>query len=276
MLFTGEDKIRTEISSPTTPLGFSLTTRGLTIDLTEFIQEITQDDNLRGRVSRYKNLARTGMEELGYHTAAHFFLQLVADISGVDTTMLFYGIDDDASEVYVFERTEGGQGLTDLVFDELEIDPGNVLESMTRIGYNTQVINERLWADSSFATEIADTDRNEDDVHEIVVDHIGAVIPYDEIRERVTQEVVLTADRAYRLAQEEGVKFEDTCEVKHTIAEAQIAGETGFPADAVRNLEPGIENIDRARTRFLSPDIDGCVRTYIYPNVSPVTIKRTH
>ncbi|WP_435362361.1 DEAD/DEAH box helicase [Haloarchaeobius sp. DFWS5] len=259
ILFTGEEKIRTEISSPTTPLGFSLTTRGLTIDISEFIQEITQNDSLRGRVSRYKNLGRTSVEELGYHTAAHFFLQLVADISGVDTTMLFYGVDEGAGEVYVFERTEGGQGLTDLVFDELEIDPGNVLESMTRIGYNTQVINERLWADRSFATDVASTDRSEQAVQEVVDEHLSPEVPYDDIRERVAQEVVLTADRAYRLAQEEGVEFEDTCEVKHTIADAQIDGETDFPAEAVGDLEPGIENIDRARTRFFSPDIDGCV-----------------
>jgi len=259
ILFTGEDKIRAEISSPETPLGFSLTTRGVTIDISEFIGEISQNDNLRGRVSRYKSLGRTSIEELGYHTAAHFFLQLVADISGVDTTMLFYGIDEDAGEVYVFERTEGGQGLTDLVYDELEIDPGNVLESMTRIGYNTQVINERLWADSSFAADVASTDRSDEAVQEVVDDYLASEIPYDHIRERVTQEVVLTADRAYRLAQEEGVSLEDTCEVKQTIAEAQIAGVTDFPADAVDDLEPGIENVDRARTRFLSPDIDGCV-----------------
>jgi superfamily II DNA/RNA helicase len=243
------------IESGSPPIGYYSETRGLVFDM-EPLFESTEDE-LREYVTRYKDLTDIDFEELTYHTAAHFFLQLVADVSSVSTQMLFYGYDQEAQEVYVFERTEGGQGIVDLVYDELTVDPASILDSITRIAYNAQVINERLWANAAFVGEIPIAGTETDDIRPVVEDYVP--LPYGEVIDRVVQEVLSTVDRVHQFADDTPISVADAFEIKHTVAKEQVAGTDKFPETAIEKLDVDVEDTGRVRTMFYSPDIDGCV-----------------
>jgi hypothetical protein len=254
--FNGSDPYEVEIDSPARKLGFQLDTRGLVFDLASFVERI-HDEEIREAAARYKNLDDDEYEYVALHTAAHFFLQVVSDISSVNSTMLFYGFDQSRDEVYVFERTEGGQGIVDLVFNELSTDPGNVLESINRFSYNPQVINERLWAQQAFVDSLPTNPEDEEAIRAAIETTLE--IPYDTVLEQVTQEVIATVDKAAQFRADEEIVIEDAYELKHAVASEQVAGAGAFPTEAVGELDVDVSSTDRVERIFYSPDIDGCV-----------------
>ncbi|QSG02815.1 DEAD/DEAH box helicase [Natranaeroarchaeum sulfidigenes] len=249
------DRFSQELQSPETPLGYTTRTRGLVYDMDTFLDSI--EDEVREYVERYKDLDDTDFEYLAYHTAAHFFLQFVTDVSSVSNQRVFYGFDEGVGEVYVFERTEGGQGIVDLVYDEIQSDPGSVLESMNRLLYNEQVIGERLWSRAEFVGRLPTDDPNEETIRSIVVEYLP--IAFDDVIDRVTGEIVSTVDHAHQFATDEDIAVRDAYDLKHIVAAAQINGEDEFPTDAVEQHETNISDSDRVKAAFHSPDIDGCV-----------------
>jgi len=262
-----QDRFTQELESPDTPLGFTTRTRGLVYDLTPFLDGL--EENVGEYVGRYKDLEAGDLEHLAYHTAAHFFLQLVADISSVNSQRVFYGFDQDEGEVYVFERTEGGQGIVDLVYDELDTDPGSVLESINRLAYNEQVISERLWASSEFVADLPAANTDTESIRPIIDSHLG--VPFGSVVDRVTEEVISTIDRAQQFATDEDISTGDAYSLKHVVASAQVAGEE-FPADLIASHETSLSDVDRVETAFHSPDIDGCVENlHLTECTRPVT-----
>lgn len=257
-IFTGEDRIEREIVAPERTLGFGLDTRGLTFDISQFLDRV-ENPGVLTQLDRYKDRSEVGLQEMAAHTAAHFFIQLVADVAGVTPRSLFYGIDMDEEVVYVFERSQGGQGLVDLVFDDLREDPGTALESVTRITYDPQVICERLWADDSFVDELPPVDPDRAAIEEIV--HACDKVPmFDNVAEQVVEEVQSTVDRAGQLAQEEGeISLRLAYQVKNVVSSARIDGESTYPEQAVADVLPDFDDHDRVKTLFFSPNIDGCV-----------------
>ncbi|SNR65356.1 Helicase conserved C-terminal domain-containing protein [Halorubrum ezzemoulense] len=243
------------LESPDPPLGYTTRTRGLIYDLEPFMESL--DESVREYVERYKDVDDDEFEQLVYHTAAHFFLQFVTDISSVSNQRVFYGFDQSIGEVYVFERTEGGQGIVDLVYEEIQTDPGSVLESMNRLMYNEQVIAERLWAHPDFVDDLPEEAVETDRVRPVIVDHIGPT--FDDVIDRVTEEVVSQIDHATQFAADESIAVNDAYRIKHVVATAQVSGEDAFPADAVRDTGIDVSDMERVETAFQSPDIDGCV-----------------
>jgi hypothetical protein len=254
--FDGTDPFEVEIDSPDRRLGFQLDTRGLVFDLSSFVERVHESD-VREAVSRYKNLDDEEYEYAAYHTAAHFFLQVVSDISSVNTTMLFYGFDQSAEEVYVFERTEGGQGIVDLVYNELSMDPGSVLETINRFSYNPQVINERLWAQPSFIDQLPNDPDDEASINRAI--ETALTTPFESVNGRVSQEVISTVDKAVQFAADEEISVEEAYQVKHTVATEQVAGTEEFPEGAIEELSINLSSSERVERIFYSPDIDGCV-----------------
>lgn len=254
--FDGSDPFEVEIDSPDRKLGFQLDTRGLVFDLSSFVDRVHEDE-VQDAVSKYKDLDDDDYEYTAYHTAAHFFLQVVSDISSVNSTMLFYGFDRSAGEVYVFERTEGGQGIVDLVYNELSTDPGSVLETINRFGYNPQVINERLWAQRSFVEGLPDDPDDEATIRRAI--EAALPTPYDSVVDRVSQEVISTVDKAAQFATDESIPLETAYRIKHTVAVEQVSGVDEFPTAAVESMDVEVSENDRVERVFYSPDIDGCV-----------------
>jgi hypothetical protein len=254
--FDGSDPFEVEIGRPEETIGFQIDTRGLVFDMESYLQRVDRDD-VRDIVARYNDFDDVDYEYVAYHTAAHFFLQLVSDVSAVNTTMLFYGFDREAGEVYIFERTEGGQGITDLVYDELSSDPGTVLEAINRIAYNPQVINERLWAREGFIGGLPSRPENEGKIESLVADTLDT--PFDIVVDRVVQEVLSSVDKADQFSTDEGIYIDDAYRIKHVIAREQVSGAADFPEEAVSALGYDLSETERAETVFSSPDIDGCV-----------------
>ncbi|GAB7090589.1 hypothetical protein JCM18237_08600 [Halorubrum luteum] len=175
--------------------------------------------------------------------------------------MLFYGLDPEEGIVFIFERTEGGQGIVDLVSDELEHDPGTILDSLVRITYNTQVINEQLWTDPDFVENLPDGDITEPAVEQCVDTHLEnhLDIVFPSIRDDVIEEVLSTCDRADQLSDDEAISLRDAYTVKHTVATAQIEGVDAFPLGRIEDLAVAIDEPNKVDSLFYSPDIDGCV-----------------
>lgn len=253
--FDQRDPFEVELDSPEEKLGFQIDTRGLVFNLDSFLERVNEEE-VRSLVERYHEFEEVDYEYVAYHTAAHFYLQIVSDISAVNTSMLFYGFDRDAGEVYIFERTEGGQGIVDLVFDDFSSDPGTVLEAINRVGYNSQVINERLWASEPFVDQLCSSTA-ESDVEVAVEEALNT--PFDSVIDRVVQEVLSSVDKAEQFAIDEDIDATDAYRVKQTIAQKQVDGVDEFPDTAVDALNLGLSDVDRAKTVFFSPDIDGCV-----------------
>lgn len=254
--FDGNDPIVAEIDSPEEPIGFQLDTRGLVFDMESYLERVDSDD-VRTHVKRYKEFEEVDYDYLAYHTAAHFLLQVVSDISAVNASMLFYGFDQDAEEVYVFERTEGGQGVVDLVYEELSRDPGSVLEAINRTAFNPQVINERLWASEAFVEQLPTDPTDEESIRSQV--DAALDIPFTDVIDRVHQEVMSSVDKAAQFARDEGIGVDEAYAIKRTIAGSQVAGDDEFPEEAVEDLEVDLSDVERTETVFYSPDIDGCV-----------------
>lgn len=254
-IFTGEDRISQEITSGDRPLGFSLDTRGLIFDISDFVSDI--DEETKAQVRDYKSLNDISLNEIARHTAAHCFTQLVADIGGVNPSMLFYGIDHKADEVYVFERSQGGQGIVDLVYKDFQTDPGTALNALTHICYNPQTINERIWASEEFIGQIPE-DPNEDIVRDIIRE-MDEVPIFPAVVDLIVDEVLSSIDRAAQLSNEEGISIEAAYRIKQTVASERVRGNSEFPADAVNDIADAVEDLDRVKSLFFSPDIDGCV-----------------
>ncbi|ELZ48826.1 dead/deah box helicase [Halorubrum coriense DSM 10284] len=256
-IFTGGDRIERSIKAPEQTLGFELDTRGITFDVSGYLERI-DDPDVISRVDRYKNLSEVGLQEIGVHTAAHFFTQLVADVAGVTPGSLFYGVDSEEEVVYVFERSQGGQGLVDMVFEDFQEDPGTTLESATRITYDPQVICERLWADKDFIDKVSTSDIGRAKIEEIVRKS-DEVPVFEHVVEQVVEEVQSSIDRARQLVREENISVRRACTVKHVVASARIDGDDTYPEEKVNNHLTDFDNHERVKALFFSPNIDGCV-----------------
>lgn len=255
-----EPQIEREVECKEPPLGFTIDTRGVVLNLSSYIDRI--DDDVRRRVEKFKDLDGLTIEDIAYHTAAHFLLQVVADVGGVNPAMLFYGVDENREEVFVFERTEGGQGVVDLVYNELDINPGNVLAAMNQTAYNPQVLNERLWADPDVLKHVpTGGSMDEQEARDIIQQALD--VPYANVIDRVVQEFLTTTDRTVQLAKTGAdIDVATAQQIKHEIALTQLEGETEFPTARLNDLDTAadIEAMeDTIQSLFMSPDIDGCV-----------------
>jgi len=71
-IFTGGDRIERSIKAPEQTLGFELDTRGITFDVSAYLERI-DDPEVISRVDRYTRIAlRSDYGRLVVHTAAHF------------------------------------------------------------------------------------------------------------------------------------------------------------------------------------------------------------
>jgi hypothetical protein len=68
--------------------------------------------------------------ELVFHTAAHILHKAVAAISGVNEQVLEYSYDLDRREVVVWERYEGGSGISETFAEMVRTNPISVYEEL--------------------------------------------------------------------------------------------------------------------------------------------------
>lgn len=109
------------------PIVYDLITRGIAWDLTNVINHILGDTQLQEIITQYPD--KHFNAELILHTAAHMLHKAIASISGVNDITLEYAtqyneIDGrERAMVVVWERYEGGVGISEIVRDTLQEDP---------------------------------------------------------------------------------------------------------------------------------------------------------
>lgn len=236
------------------PLGFSLKTRGATWDISEFLDSVRADDEL---VEQFQRLNPDGdLEEVVHYTAAHFLLGLVSDVTGVNQSQLLYGVDRMHTEVAVFERAEGGQGVIDL-FNRVrqQTNHERLLEAINRVATNPQLINGRLWADEEFVDAVFAED--EETIVAFIEDEVP--VPTDTVINNVREVTRSTADQLREFTNVTGVPEERAYELRQEAAQLQFI--QGDP-DAVETLlgqsSAGVTET-AVRNFLIEPDVDGCV-----------------
>jgi len=283
------------IQASTPKLGYQLNTRTLTWDVSDFITAYESGDGLdldalgAGRrvpgdgevqAAMYKRFDQVDPRESMYTTAAHLLTLLVADVTGVDPNLLMYGYDTDTQEIYVFEQTEGGQGIVDLFCEHQERRPDLVLNSLYRLLHNPQILTERLWAHSPTVDRLYDEveieaftgtggDRAEviEDIESIVADVLE--LSYPDSVSRVTEEVAATVDRIASLITTDGVSIDQLFQLKHELAvslvydpqEDDTAVQTDvIPEDVYAEFEGIIETLgeESVQSLLVPHDIDSC------------------
>ncbi|WP_336000192.1 DEAD/DEAH box helicase [Halorientalis halophila] len=283
---------RIEASTP--KLGYQLNTRTLTWDVSDFMAEYESGGGLdvdalgsgrrvpgdsEVRAAMYKRFDQVDPRETMYTTAAHLLTLLVADVTGVDPNLLLYGYDTDMQEIYVFEQTEGGQGIVDLFCEHQEQRPDLVLNSLYRLLHNPQILTERLWAHMPTVDRLYDEVEIEEftrtggdravaveQIESIVTDVFG--FSYPDSLSRVTEEVAASIDRMASLTTDE-VSMEQLFHLKHELAAALVHNSQAdnttvrtdeIPADVHTEFEDTIETLgeESIRSLLLPKDIDSC------------------
>jgi ATP-dependent helicase YprA (DUF1998 family) len=236
------------------PLGFSLKTRGVTWDISAFLDTVQADDELVARFNRLN--PENDLEEVVHYTAAHFLLGLVSDVTGVNQSQLLYGMDEERTEVAVFERAEGGQGVVDL-FNRVrnQTNHERLLEAINRVATNAQLINGRLWANEEFMQAVLDGDH--DTVEALIQDEVP--VPTETVINNVREVTRSTADQLREFETVTGVGKERAYELRQEAARLQFVEGSSDPVEALLS-EHGVDIPETAVRNFLvEPDVDGCV-----------------
>lgn len=98
------------------PIVYRLNTRGIIWDLNRAIHNIMRREDLRHTLQAL-NPPKVLSPHLILHTAAHMLHKAIAFLSGVNDYVLEYAIDEEGNKVIVWERYEGGVGISEVVKD---------------------------------------------------------------------------------------------------------------------------------------------------------------
>ncbi|MEQ8998023.1 MAG: helicase-related protein [Coleofasciculus sp. B1-GNL1-01] len=119
-----------------TPVQYGIPTKGITWNLASVVEQILPDNNLRQQVEQvvidgtHKELN----EGLVLHTASHLLHRAIAAISGVNEQELEYSYNeatpDNPPEVVVWERYEGGAGVSEVFENTLRTNPVAVYQEL--------------------------------------------------------------------------------------------------------------------------------------------------
>jgi len=115
-----------------TPVQYGIPTKGIIWNLAEVVEPIRRDDNLRQQVEQVvvNGTHKELNEELVLHTAAHLLHRSIAAISGVNEQELEYWFDLNRKEVVVWERYEGGAGISEVFENTLRTNPVEVYREL--------------------------------------------------------------------------------------------------------------------------------------------------
>ena len=114
------------------PVRYSLSTNGIAWTLADIVQRVLQDENVRRQVGQVLINGKPKIldEKLILHTAAHMLQKAVASISGVNEQLLEYWYDTTLREVVIWERYEGGAGISEIFETALRTNPVKVYSEL--------------------------------------------------------------------------------------------------------------------------------------------------
>ena len=118
------------------PVQYGIPTKGITWNLDGVVEPILQDNNLRQQMEQVvvNGTSKELNEALILHTAAHLLHRAIAAISGVNEQELEYSFRestlDNPPEVVVWERYEGGAGISEVFENTLRTNPVEVYQEL--------------------------------------------------------------------------------------------------------------------------------------------------
>lgn len=109
------------------PLRYSIRTHGIIWDLKNVVKSLMQDNDLAYHLSLFEKKLS---EELILHTAAHMLYKAFASLAGVSEQVLEYAYDISSCNVVIWERYEGGVGLSEILRDILRENPKKLYQEL--------------------------------------------------------------------------------------------------------------------------------------------------
>lgn len=252
-----DNKKEVEIGVEGSKLGISYDTRVIIWKIGDIIDEINLDEEM---IRNYRE-EDVSLERIKYHTTAHFLTLLISDVTGVNPSLLHYGYDSEKKIVYVFEESEGGQGIADYFHEMANSNPGKLLKSTIRVGYNTQIENEKIWTDEDFTDLWIDIDVSEEteELNEKVKEKTE--ILYPEVISKISQEALNTYENIQEVNQTiDEVSLDEVLKAKRKINKEKIQGNEiskGFLREEFGDIPDG--RFDAIRNLLIPPDVDGCM-----------------
>jgi superfamily II DNA or RNA helicase len=132
-----------------TPVSYNLATKGIGWRLEPIVSQLLQDADLVRQLEEIqadKNLT----PDLILHTAAHMLYKAIASISGVNQEELEYAINADENRIIVWERYEGGAGISEIIRDTLHSEPEVMYkELLASVICPVNLAEENWWSDRS-------------------------------------------------------------------------------------------------------------------------------
>ncbi|WP_324665774.1 DEAD/DEAH box helicase [Haloarcula sediminis] len=271
-----------------TDFGFVLETTGITWDLSSFLTDLFETEVGQAALEeakKHKEFAAVNEETSALVTAAHFLTLLVADVTGAGTQLLLYGIDKENQRVHVFDQTQGGQGIIELFYEEMERNPTAVIDSVYRLVHNSQILNDDMWGHENSpsgynrlpweiirdevsidALQDRDSTVTREECLEEIADIVQNVqnIDFEPSLERIAEETASTIERIHYLSDEADVDAERIYELKHILSKKRREGASSdqIPQPVLSEFEDVFsdEALDRETIRNLlyPPDMDSC------------------
>ncbi|MEG3438295.1 DEAD/DEAH box helicase [Pannus brasiliensis CCIBt3594] len=143
------------------PVRYGLKTTGIIWNLTGVIDKVLQNEQLKKLVQTITIEERTKEfnKSLVLHTASHILQKAIATISGVNEDVLEYCFREDNNEVVVWERYEGGSGISQVFIEELQNNPLSIYrELLTSVLCPVNLAERKDWLTTEkFTTELLKT-----------------------------------------------------------------------------------------------------------------------
>lgn len=114
------------------PLRYTIPTKGIAWNLNAVAEQIIQSESLREQIQQVTlNTERKVLnDDLILHSASHILQRAIAAISGVNEQELEYWYSVEQREVVVWERFEGGAGISEIFENVIRINPCRVYEEL--------------------------------------------------------------------------------------------------------------------------------------------------
>jgi hypothetical protein len=109
------------------PLRYTIQTRGIIWNLKSAVESLLKDSDLANFLKKQNKLFEPRNI---LHTAAHMLYKAIAYLSGVSEQVLEYAISLDEQKVVVWERYEGGVGLSEIIRDTIREEPKNLYREL--------------------------------------------------------------------------------------------------------------------------------------------------
>lgn len=110
------------------PVRYGLPTTGIVWNLQAIVDNLLQNQQLENQIEAIEidGESKEFNSRLILHTASHMLQKAIASISGVNEETLEYCFREDIGEVVVWERYEGGSGISQVFVEALRENPSEV------------------------------------------------------------------------------------------------------------------------------------------------------